>query len=368
MIPRMRRDPRPLVFLVIAVALAGVSFGYAIWRRSQAVEPAAVTRTQPPPAAGPAAVTETQQPPAANPEGVARLEAQPHILFRNSDLGTDHGRVVVAAVNQPDPDRYVTPMACERVHFANGRGVCLVAERGLTTTYRAVTVGPDFKELHQFPLPGIPSRVRVSPSGRLAGITVFVSGDSYAGGSFSTRALVLDTMTGDVLGDLEQYAVTRDGTAFKAIDFNFWGITFADDRRFYATLQTGGRRYLVEGDVTTRTATVVGEDVECPALSPDGTRVAYKKREIVDGRLVWRMAVRDLATGRITLLSETRSVDDQPEWLDDRRVLYGLPTETRPGSAAVWVASADGSGQPALFLDSAWSPAVVREAGAATTP
>jgi hypothetical protein len=254
------------------------------------------------------------------------------------------------------------------VHFAGDRGVCLVAERGLTTTYRAVTVGPDFKAVHQLPLPGIPSRVRVSPSGHFAGITVFVSGDSYAAGNFSTRALVLDTTSGEVLGDLEQYAVTREGAAFKAIDFNFWGITFADDRRFYATLQTGGRRYLVEGDVTTRTAKVVGEDVECPALSPDATRLAYKKREIVDGRLVWRVAVRELATGQITVLSETRSVDDQPEWLDDRRVLYGLPTESRPGSAAVWVAAADGSGQPTLFLDSAWSPAVVRPSPGSAAP
>lgn len=344
----MRRDPRTRAFLAIAVVLVGAAVGYGLWRRST-VAPAAT------------ATTET---PVLNADTLARLEAAPYVLFRNSDLSADHGRVFVAAVGGPAGERLRTPLACERVHFAAGHGVCLVAERGVATTYRAVTFDDRFQERHRFPLPGIPSRVRVSPSGAFAGITVFVSGDSYAAGAFSTRALILDTESGEVLGDLEQYAVTRDGTPFKAIDFNFWGITFADDRRFYATLQTGGRRYLVEGDVPSRTARIIANDIECPALSPDGTRVAFKKRETVDGALVWRVAVRVLATGAERILSETRSVDDQPEWLDDARVVYGLPSATRSGSADLWVVPADGSGSPALFVDSAWSPAIVRPAGA----
>jgi Tol biopolymer transport system component len=149
------------------------------------------------------------------------------------------------------------------------------------------------------------------------------------------------------------------------VDFNFWGITFIDDSRLYATLQTGGRRYLVEADVPTRTARVVDDDIECPSLSPDRTRVAYKKREIVDGRLVWRLAVKNLATRAITVLTESRSVDDQPEWLDDKQIVYGLPSETRAGSTTVWVIPADGSGQPSLLLESAWSPAAIAPAGAA---
>lgn len=34
----------------------------------------------------------------------------------------------------------------------------------------------------------------------------------------------------------------------------------------------------MRGDVTARTLTTVHRNVECPSLSPDGTRVAYKKR------------------------------------------------------------------------------------------
>jgi hypothetical protein len=339
----MRLDRRTIAFLLLSGVLVVAALSYALWRRSHVVRPPTST----------AAVLE------ADSGTIARLGA-PVVLFRNSDLGDGHGRLVLASANDPNA-RYLASLSCERVHFAAGHGVCLTADRGLTTTYRAVTFGAEFKAVHQIPLPGLPSRVRLSPSGRLAGLTVFVSGDSYAAGSFSTRAILLDTGDGKTLGDLEQFTLTRDGRPFKAVDFNFWGITFADDRRFYATLQTAGTRYLVEGDVSTRTARVIGEDVECPALSPDGTRIAFKKREAIKGRIGWRMAVRELATGQVTVLSEAQSVDDQPEWLDNRRVLYGLPSESRPGSTAVWAVQADGSGTPALFLDSAWSPAVVRE-------
>jgi hypothetical protein len=253
-------------------------------------------------------------------------------------------------------------LRCERVHFASGRGVCLIAERGFTTTYSAVVFDSEFKIQREFPLVGIPSRVRVSPDGTRAAITVFVSGDSYAAGSFSTRTTVLDTVTGELLFDLEQMDVERDGEPFKAIDFNFWGVTFESAVRFYATLATGGRTYLVLGNVDTRKATVVHEDVECPSLSPNGTRVAFKKRTQSGGRLAWRIHVLDLLTGTETPLGETRSVDDQVEWVDAARVAYGLPSESRPGSTDVWSVPADGTSAPSLLLANAWSPVVVRQA------
>jgi hypothetical protein len=63
--------------------------------------------------------------------------------------------------------------------------------------------------------------------------------------------------------------------------------------------------------------------------------------------------VLDLASGRETPLAETRSVDDQVEWLDDGRILYGLQGD-------IWVVPADGSGTPQVYLADALSPAVVR--------
>src|SRR5438132_1093504 len=74
---------------------------------------------------------------------------------------------------------------------------------------------------------------------RVGAITVFVTGEMYAGSPFSTRTTIVDMATGEALGDLEQFSTWRNGVRFKAADFNFWGVTFARDSNvFYATLRT----------------------------------------------------------------------------------------------------------------------------------
>lgn len=70
---------------------------------------------------------------------------------------------------------------------------------------------------------------------------------------------------------------------------------------------------------------------------------------------MWRFHVLDLATMKETPLAETRSLDDQIEWLDDNRVLYGDGRD-------LWSMPADGSGTPRRFMSNATSPAVVRSA------
>ena len=200
----------------------------------------------------------------------------------------------------------------------------------------------------------MPSRARVSPDGRYGSVTFFVQGHAYAeAGSFSTRTTLIDLQRGEKIAELEQFTVTRAGRQVTAADANFWGVTFAHDGdRFYATMATGGKTYLIRGSVAASTARVIHENVECPSLSPDGTRLAYKKR-VSSGTKPWRLAVLDLRTMRETLLEETRSVDDQVEWLDDNRALYGVDGE-------IWVVRADGGGQPRRFMAAAESPAVVR--------
>jgi hypothetical protein len=139
-------------------------------------------------------------------------------------------------------------------------------------------------------------------------------------------------------------------------------VTFArDGNRFYATLGTGGHAYLIEGDRAARTARVLADEVECPSLSPDGTRIAYK-RPVPGAQRRWRLHVLDLRTMADTALAETRSVDDQVEWLDASHVAYGLQDEGPPPTLDVnlWAVPADGSGSAALYLAHAASPAVVR--------
>ena len=289
----------------------------------------------------------------------------PSIMFRITALGEAHGRLGVTPLAEGDRLPTATALSCERLHFSVDRGVCLTAERGMFTSYGATVFDSDFQTLHRLRLGGLPSRVRVAPDGRHAAITVFVSGHSYAASDFSTRTSFIDLRTGELgLENMETFTVRRDGDIIKAPDFNFWGVTFArDGNRFYATLGTRGQTYLIEGNLERREARVVRGGVECPALSPDNTRVAFKKRTGgVISAVTWRLSVLDLATGKEWELAETRSVDDQVEWLDDRQVLYGL-LAAPSGTAVtnVWTVPADGSGEPRLLVPGAASPVVVRE-------
>jgi hypothetical protein len=166
-----------------------------------------------------------------------------------------------------------------------------------------------------------------------------------------------------LVANLEEFEARREGQPFRAIDFNYWGVTFAaGGHRFYASLGTGGMVYLVEGDIARKRVRILRDGVECPSLSPDNTRVAFKKRIVTAGRVTWRLHVLDLATLRETALAETRSVDDQVEWLDDRRILYALPDDVGPSPAVthVWVVPAHGGGRPEVFLTEASSPTVLR--------
>ncbi len=293
---------------------------------------------------------------------LTEIRRRPHLLFRSTAMGPSFGRLSVVALDALDGVRHVTELPCERVYASAGSGLCLQASRGVFTSYRAVMFDQELKPLHTFNLAGTPSRTRISGNGRMAATTVFVRGDSYNSGGFSTRTNIIDLSTKEVLGDLESFTVTRDGEPFRKVDFNFWGVTFTPDgERFYATLNSGGIFFLVDGDIEQRSMRVIHEGVECPSLSPNNARLAFKSRTSTFGRLVWNLRVLNMATGGETTISEERSVDDQVEWLDDDHVLYALPDDTA-GSASsnIWIARADGTGVPRIFLANAASPCVVR--------
>jgi outer membrane protein assembly factor BamB len=161
---------------------------------------------------------------------------------------------------------------------------------------------------------------------------------------------------GEAITDLEQFVtLDADGDRVTARDRNFWGITFdRDGRTFYATVAYNGETHLVRGDVRTRRARIIHDNVECPSLSPDGTRIGYKKLVSAGAGSpkIWRFTVLDLATMRETELAEPAPRDDQLEWLDDDHVLYANGEE-------IWTVPADGSGAPERYLAAADSPAVV---------
>jgi hypothetical protein len=290
---------------------------------------------------------------AASP-GVS-IAAGPRIAFVSTAAGSK-GRLATVAAAAPAGPRLVSPVSCNRVYAAAGVGICL-RQDGALATYQMAALDQALHVTQTLPLVGLPNRARVSPDGRMLAWTVFVTGDSYNGGVFSTRAGIEDTFTGDII-DMEDFAVTLNGRPYRAVDENFWGVTFArDSNTFYATMSTRGRPYLVRGDIALRTVTAVRPGVECPSLSPDGTRIAFKQAIGGNPKNGWHLAVLDLVTGGVTVLAETRSVDDQAAWLSDAEIGYGLPHGT--GGSDVWAVPADGSGRPRLLIPDAMSPAAL---------
>jgi hypothetical protein len=279
------------------------------------------------------------------------------IEFRNTASGAEYGRVASVAIDDPSGPRDVSTRACDRVYSTLKLTMCLTTEAGIVTTWKAAQTGA---QQQSWSLPGVPSRTRISANSLLVAETSFVTGASYASVGFATETIIA-TSAGKSYGNIEQFTLLIDGVQVNYADRNIWGVTFAsDNRHFYATAASGGSTWLVLGDLEDRTLTSVHENAECPSLSPDGTRLAYKKNLGSFGSPNWHIAVLDLDTQAETIMAEQRSVDDQVEWFDGATLLYGLPRGDVAGDSDVWSMPADGSGSPTLLIPHAWSPSVVR--------
>jgi hypothetical protein len=344
---------RRLLFAAGTIVCAAVALVYVVVA-GRAPAPAATPK--PPAQLLPAAA------PATSPV-TSRLLAAPDVrgrklLFVDLDRNNvkNFGGVAVAPLANPEARRVLPGLRCERVYFAAGHGLCLAKGGAFGTLYSAKILDASFKVHGSVPIDGVPSRTRVSPDGRYGSTTTFVSGHSYADhGKFSTQTLLIDLVRGKTIANLERFVVTNHGERIDAPDVNFWGVTFArDSNRFYATLATGSKTYLIEGNVARRTARVLHENVECPSLSPDGTRIAYKKRVEFAPRSpkIWHLYVLDLRTMHETALAEEHAIDDQAEWLGNDLVVYGYGEE-------VWAVPADGSGAAQRVLTGATSPAAL---------
>ena len=301
--------------------------------------------------------------PEAAPPAQTALVRGPRLVFRHTGIDERYGLVAMVPLAHPRGPRAFTSVACDRVYATPDEASCLQTRRGVTTNYALEELDARWSVRSTIALPGIPSRTRISPDGSLVATTTFVTGHSYRQTGFSAETEIR-TFGGRSLGNLEDFTLVIDGRAVRPADRNLWGVTFVDDHEFYATAATGGRTYLVRGDLDRRTLTALHRNAECPSVSPDGSEVAYKVvRPGGDHR--WSVAVLDLATGRQTVLPDDgTSIDDQVEWLDDHTLLYGLARPDQAGVSDVWAVDVAGRTAPRLFLEKAWSPSVVRPARA----
>ena len=335
---------RLLVFVVVVAVVGIASVAYAVRDYDRYHE----------------AHTAAPSVPSTDPSTIAD---GPRIVFRHTGVDDHYGQLAMVSLADPSGPRAFLDRTCDRVYATDDRASCLVIRRGVVTKYEALDLDADWSVVRTTDLPGIPSRTRLSPDGRLVATTSFVTGHSYMTTGFST-ATEVRRFDGRSYGNLEDFTFVLDGRPVTRRDRNVWGVTFADDdRTFYATVSTGGTTYLVRGDLADRTLTALTENAECPSLSPDGKRVAFKVDLARGAAREWAVAVLDLATGTRTQIDGTRGLDDQVAWLDDDTILYGLPRDDDPGTTDVWAVDTRRAAAPRLLIEQAWSPAVIGTSG-----
>jgi hypothetical protein len=305
---------------------------------------------RPSPSPRPAARPEVQRP-EEDPVAVAAGGAHLLVVDRPYDV-----RVPVRAAVVPGDrldTRVRTDLPCERVHMVGGTGVCLTL--GYDPRYgSAFLFDRNFQLVRKLDASGLPSRARISPDERWVATTFFSSGHSYDGTNFAVQTRITEIATGAMI-DLSEFTILKDGESRQAPQGLMWGVTFAGGSSIYATAMFDAKPYLVRGDILTKSAEVIFGPLECPSLSPDGTRIAYKKR-IAEGPTRWQVALLDLATMESRdLVAEPRSIDDQIMWLDDSRIAYLAPGRR----VTTAVLDVDAGTPPGTLLDYADSPAVL---------
>ncbi|CAM5231465.1 hypothetical protein GCM10010329_63280 [Streptomyces spiroverticillatus] len=327
---KVRSRTLRLVLVVAAVLLlGGGSLGYVLHARQR------------------------DQPPQQVAADASFTLAEPGLYFRDEATGR------IARQPGGRTPRLTGGPSCDRFYAAGERALCLRKLPGVPARTQAVVLDRRLKEIRRVAVAGIPNRARVSASGQVLSWTTFATGDSYATSAFSTRTAILNLRTGDLVKSIEDIPLTIDGARYHAPDVNYWGVTFArDDNRFYATVSSKGRTHLVEGDLRRWSAKALRTNVECPSLSPDNTRIAFKKKVSDDPKSPWRLYVLNLADLREHPVAETRSVDDQAAWLDDTTLAYALPGSDGRRSD-IWATPADGTGTPRLTVAGGSSPGAV---------
>jgi hypothetical protein len=293
-----------------------------------------------------------------------RLPFRPgDLVFVNQIPGDEYGRLGLWR----EDTRIILDLACDRAHASRETLVCLrpaSGPAGQRATIEVSSVTSSGFGTAVFGAVGRPSRARVAADGQASAGTVFVSGHSYLDiGQFATATDIF-VGTGD---ERKAHSMETDFTVegeqprHRAVDGNWWGVTFGPDGDdFFVTYGSGGATEILRGSVSEQRVRPYLQGVTCPSLSPDG-RTIVAKRPIGGG--AFEMVAIAVDEGRSVVLPESRSVEDQVEWLDDDTILYALPHEDAadgPQPAMdIWALDIAPGAEPELFLPYAASPGAV---------
>lgn len=276
------------------------------------------------------------------------------LVFINRVPGDEYGHV--GYVNLAG-ERFITPLPCDRIDWNRNGGICLQGG-SIGVSARGLLLDETLRPQGRFGI-ATPSRAAISPDGGAVSWTGFVTGHDYlAAGEFATTTQLIDVER-QASAELESdfSTIGADGEQLAVVDENYWGTTYIDSQTFYATVGFGTETNLVFGDVQTGVLEIVHESASCPEISPDGTTIVAKTQR---GQSFQLIAI-NTETGARRDLAETRSVDDQVEWIDNNTIVYGLPnaeggTVGQP-ALDIWVLNVNDGSAPRLLLPFADSPA-----------
>lgn len=281
----------------------------------------------------------------------------PFLIFRALAPPEAHGHVAILPLAAANAAPKVSSLECTRLHYAGGRGVCLVQELfGTVIRYSGYVFDRHLTRGVRVELPGVPTRVRVAPDGRRAAITTYAEEETPAHERLATDSIVVDLASGRVIADLRHFTIVDEQDALLARPVDVGSVAFSiDGDRFYAGLTTGTARYVGAGTLAGRRIKAVRAGMLSEGLSPDGARLVVKQ---LGERGFWQLAVLDLQTGALHGLAQgSRSVDDQVDWLDPEHVLYH---DNDGGRTSLWALPTDGVTGPTLLVPDAYSGSVQR--------
>lgn len=303
----------------------------------------------------PVATTSTTTPVVEDASEVETIDpAEIALAFVNRVPGDEYGMV---GYIDPSGERHVTGLECSRLDLNEAGGICLSSTAGLGGSGRGFLLAPNLDQTLRFAV-NLPSRAAVSPDGAVVAWTGFSVGHSYLNpGEFATttQLISVDRRVGANLETV--FSTYRDDEFVDDVEKNFWGVSFVDSDRFYATLGTTEGTSIVEGRVSNSRMDVVIENATCAEVSPDGTTLVAKERR---GDFMQLVAI-DIATGERRDLPESRSVDDQVEFADDDTILYALPNAEEGTDAQpvfdIWALDLTPGATPRMIIPFADSPA-----------